>query len=60
LELSTCCFDDYYPSTYIVAVLIKRGEAAKVRYYVDEEDKLYEDVISAEIPPTVEEHPADD
>ncbi|MFZ8837623.1 MAG: hypothetical protein ACO2PM_01545 [Pyrobaculum sp.] len=31
LELSTCCFDDYYPSAYIVAMLIKRGESKVLR-----------------------------
>ena len=31
LELSTCRFDDYYPSAYIVAMLIKRGESKVLR-----------------------------
>jgi len=61
LEYSTCCFDDYYSSTYIVAMLIKRGETARVRYYgVDEKDKLYEDVISTTgFPPTIENYLVD-
>jgi len=38
-------------------MFLKRGETARVRYYDDEEDKLYGDVIStAGFPPTTEDY----